>query len=105
MLPFAIEGALRPTLLITWLDANNIPVNLTGATITGKIFTLYSGETRAIAGALMVTDGAAGVFSWEYNPTDVATPGRYKVQFEAAYGTEPTPAKTVITDWEVKESL
>lgn len=105
MLAFAIAGAQRPSQIITWLDADGDAVNLAGATITGKIVSMQTGQGRPIAGALTVTNGAAGEFTWDYDAADVATAGKYKVQFVAAYLTGPTPGKTVVGDWEVKGSL
>ncbi len=37
--------------------------------------------TRAISGALAVTDGANGVFTWTWNAVDTVSGGRFEVQF------------------------
>lgn len=101
----AIVGATRPSQVITWYRADGTPENLTGATMTGKLRNRQSGEVRDIAGVLSVTDGAGGVFTWAYDADDVATVGRYDVQFTAAFGTSPTPARTIVDRWAVEEAL
>lgn len=101
----AIAGATRPTQVITWTRADGTAEDLTGATITGNLYNTSDFTTRAIAGTLSVTDGAEGVFSWAYDAADVVTAGRYRVQFTAAFGSDPTPARTTIQTWIVDEAL
>ena len=104
-LAHAVAGATRPSQVITWTRDDGTAEDLTGATITGKIRSLADGTTRDIAGTLSVTDAAAGEFTWAYAAADVATPGRFQVQFTAAFGTGATPARTDATNWEVKRAL
>ena len=104
-LAHAIVGARRPSQIITWTRDDGAPEDLTGATLTGKI-RLYSQTTsQAIVGSLTVLNGAAGTFRWDYDDTDVETAGTHEVQIVAAYASGPTPAKTFVTEWVVKESL
>lgn len=105
MIPFAIAGALRPGLLLTWADQDGDPVDLSGATLSGKIIDMQTGQIRPIAGALAVVNGPAGQFTWNFAAGDVAKAGRHMVQLMADYPSGLTPAKTVITDWEVKGTL
>lgn len=89
-----VVGGLRPSLEVTWLRDDGEPEDLTGlTTLTGTI-TDRQGNSRAIAGALTVLDGAAGTFEWAFDPADLAAPGTYQVQFAAAFNTAPTPAKS-----------
>jgi len=90
----AVQGSVRPAQSITWTDADGTPIDLTGATITGTMRKIGDDTTRAITGALTVTDGAAGRFTWQYDAADVATAGSYEAQFTATYDTGPTPAPT-----------
>lgn len=101
----AIAGATRPGQSITWLDGDGSPVDLTGATITGKMRNKHSGQTRDITGVFTVTDGSAGVFVWIYDVGDVATAGAYAVQFTAAYSSAPSPERNIIASWNVMEAL
>jgi hypothetical protein len=101
----AIKTAKRPSQSITWTRADGTAEDLTGATITGYIYSQQSGTTRAIDGTLSVTSAASGVFSWAYGTADVAEAGYFRVQFNAAFGSAPTPAKTTIAEWYVSERL
>jgi hypothetical protein len=100
-----VQGARRPAQLITWARDDGAPEDLTGATLTGKLHNRGTGETRAIAGPLTVTDAAGGVFRWDYAAEDVAEAGRFDVQFDAAFAAGQTPARTFVTRWEVQSSL
>ena len=101
----AIAGATRPGQQITWLDGDGLPVDLTGATITGKMKNKNSGQTRDITGLLTLTDASNGVFTWTYDVGDVATAGAYVVQFTATYGSAPSPERNIIAGWTVMEAL
>jgi hypothetical protein len=102
----AVKGSLRPSQSITWTrEGLNTPEPLTGATLTGQLRNSDTQVTRAIAGTLTVTDGANGVFTWAYDAADVAEAGLFDVQFTAAFGTSPTPARTVVGKWTVEEAL
>lgn len=103
-LPNAIQGALRPSLLISWMETGTTtPVDLTNATLTG--FIQAGNTTVPIAGSLTVTDAIGGVFRWDLAAADVAETGRYQVQFVATYASNPTPAKTFACSWLVEPSL
>lgn len=101
----AVAGATRPSQVITWQREDGNPEILTGATLTGKLYNKRTGVTQAIAGDLSVTDAANGVFTWDYDAADVATAGEYSVQFTAAFGASPSPARTIETDWTVLSAL
>jgi hypothetical protein len=100
------QGSERPILTITWTHADNTTgENLTGATITGYIKDLATGNVVEIQGAFAITDATAGVFTWTPDPLDVATDGAYQVQFSAVFAGEPTPARTAVFEWEIVESI
>lgn len=102
VLPNWVAGALRPSMLLTWYrDGTTTAEDLTGATLTGTITKLFGdGATRAIAGTLTVTDAAGGVFRWDFDAADVVE-GVYLVQFNAAFGSGPTPAIPFEARWQV----
>src|SRR4051812_7283750 len=106
-LPNWVQGARRPSLLITWYQEDTTtPEDLTSAIITGYIAAHTGvGSATAITGVLTVTDGAAGQFTWDFSAADVGTAGGFKVQFVATYGSGQTPAKTFKADWSVERSL
>ena len=101
----AVKGARRPSQAIPWTREDGTAEPLTDATITGWLRNRASGATRAIAGALTVTDGAGGEFRWDYAGADVAEVGRFDVQFDAAFSAGASPARTFVARWEVRESL
>lgn len=100
----AVAGGLRPIQEITWTRADGVPENLAGATLAGYLHDKRTGQVRLIEGDLTITDGPAGVFTWEYDEADVVE-GRYLVQFVASFGFDPTPAKTFLEEWRVRPSL
>jgi len=93
----AIVGAKRPSQLVTWKDNDGNALNLTGATVTAEI------DGQQSSGTFTIVDAEAGQFRWDYSTADVATAGVYSVRFIAAFGSEPSPAKTFIESWEVHE--
>lgn len=101
----AVAGGKRPSQIITWADANGTVLDLTGATITARIKNNATGSTVASDGVFTVTSATAGQFRWDYSTTDVASAGSYTVQFSAAFGSSPTPARTFTTDWRVWEAI
>ncbi len=101
----AIQEALRPSQIITWTRGDGTPENLSDATLTGKIRDNPTGIVREIAGTLTVTDGPSGIFTWEYHADDVADAGRFMVQFTASFADDPTPARTIATEWFVYEAF
>ena len=100
-----VEGATRPSQLITWLDSEESPIDLTGATITGCIQDLTTGTVRAVTGFLIVTNPTAGQFRWDYSADDVQADGVYVVQFTATYPLGPTVARSKAAYWTVEPSL
>ena len=94
-----VEGAKKPSQLITWTD-----LDLTAATITAEI---KFGDAAAVAssGAFTVTDAAAGVFRWDYSTADTATAGYHTVQFTATFVGDPTPAISRAEAFTVTENI
>ena len=103
MLPDRVKGGLRPSQSIQWQREDGTAENLTGATLTGTITNRATAATRAIAGTLTVTDGAAGQFRWDYAAGDVDAAGEYDVQFGAAFAADETPARTFVARWTVHD--
>lgn len=101
----AIQGAKRPSQLITWTDQDGNAVDLTGATITARIRNTATGLTVAADGTFTLTNASLGVFRWDYGTTDVTTAGFHRVTFTAAYATGTTPARTLSEKWTVHEAV
>ena len=105
----AIHGVLRPSQRIRWTYTDpstgaQLPQDLTGATLTGRLYQRMISEPRPIQGNLTVFDALNGDFDWNYSLPDVVM-GTYLVQFNAAYGAAPTPGKTFVALWRVRMAL
>lgn len=105
-LPTVIAGALHPSLQLTWRrqGAPAVTEDLSGAALTGVIRDGRASIVRAIAGQLVLVDGPGGVFRWDFDLTDVATPGAYDVEFKATWSVGRSPAKTFAASWIVAAS-
>lgn len=103
-LPTVPAGSLRPSLVLTWVDVNGDPVDLTGATITAKIYKYADETTISSSGTFNVLIPASGIFEWVFDSTDVVA-GGYKVQFTATFSSGLTPLKSDVQEWVVESSL
>lgn len=84
----AVQGARHTGQIVTWSGGDPLVAHdLNGATITGTMRNETTLVTTAITGTLTVTSAAAGIFTWAYSAADVATAGRFMVQFRATYTT------------------
>ena len=99
----AVEGASYIAQQITWTDEDGTVVDLTGATITGKLKNLETGAVTSIDGTLALVTAASGIFSWAYGAADVGTVGQFQAQFIATYG--GLSEKTLVEPWRVHDAL
>ena len=102
----ANQGARHTVQQITWTRTDGTAQNLTGATLTGRIFEIHDPDApgRAIDGALALVTAASGIFSWTYGATDVASHGKFQVQFKATYDGGSYDLSDP-ADWEVIRAL
>lgn len=96
----AVQNSRRTPQRITWTDADGDPVDLTGATLTGRLRDLETGTTTDLDGDLDIVTAASGIFDWTYGSDDVGTAGDYVVQFTATYG-DATADRTLLEGWTV----
>jgi len=81
-----VQGARHFGKTITWTRDDDSAVDLTSATVTGRMEQIgVASSAKAIDGAFVVTDATNGVFTWAPGATDVEDDGRFKVQFIATY--------------------
>lgn len=81
----AVKGARHTAQTITWKRDDGTAVNLTGATLTGRLKNQATEVTTAIDGTLALVTPASGIFRWTYGANDVGTAGTFEVQFTATY--------------------
>ena len=101
----AIKNAKRPSQLITWVDQDGTALDLTGAVITARIDKEGNAPSVSSDGAFVITDAVNGVFRWDYGTVDVSESGNHIIQFNAAFGSNPTPAKSFTEPWQVNEEI
>ena len=88
-LPDVVSTGTHTALTLTWTrKVQRKPVDLTGATITGRMVRIdvLPNVTRDITGTFTIVTATSGIFSWTFSAADIATPGTWEVQFIATYG-------------------
>ena len=86
--------------VLTWLRTDGSVENLTGYTITGRMYSIERKTSRAITGTLTPLLAANGTFTWTRSAADVADFGVFEVQFIGAVGA--SKAITYSEIWEIK---
>lgn len=101
-----VYGANHPTYTITWLDESNTAVNLTGATITGRIKHNITGSAAALTGTLSLVTAASGIFSYTPSAADTTRDAskHYSLQFIATFG-DATIEKTFKKECWIEEAI
>lgn len=103
-MPDAVQNEKGRVVTLTWYKQGSTTSaeDLSGLTITGVIENIPgpNASNRVIAGALAVSDGPNGQFTWTYSQTDTATNGKYLVHFIATSGTTII-YKSIPALWEV----
>jgi hypothetical protein len=82
----AVRGARAIVRDLPWQDSEGDPLDLTGATLSGKLHHIDSGLAQPIDGELTIVDAPAGRFTWALGEDDVAVAGDFLVEFDADYG-------------------
>lgn len=101
----AVQSASHTGQRITFDREDGNPVDLTGATVTARIKNVETGAVVDSDGAFAVPVTAKmNQFLWAYGTTDVATAGRYTVQFTATYP-DTTAERSFHEPWEVVEAF
>jgi hypothetical protein len=79
------QGSRHRGFAITCVDRKTgEPVDLTGATITGRLFHLATRTPRAIDGTLTGSDLENGEIQWNPGTADVGTAGEHELQLIAS---------------------
>lgn len=103
---FYSENDTYPPLAAQLLDGNNVPIDLTGATVTISIayarYSYYYSPTKKIVDAdnCAITDAVNGKISWTPSAGQLTPPGSYLYNFaitHAGGGIQTVPANTYLT--------
>ena len=81
-----VIGQTHPVWALTWQDDTGNPVDLTAATITGKIAP-PSGASVALKNTPAIITANIGRFNYSVAANEVAVAGTYMVQFIATFPT------------------
>jgi hypothetical protein len=77
-------GATHIPLAVTALDDSGNAINLTGATITARIY--QNGTAAPGAGTVVVVNATAGTFTYQFASGDLPAAGTYELQFKILFG-------------------
>lgn len=78
------QGDTASTLLVTLRDANNNPVNITGATVHIDVTPIHGG-TKIVDAAATIVDAVNGQVSYTFTAPQTATPGDYLATFTVTF--------------------
>jgi len=101
-LPDWTAGTTYLTMQVPWTDNNGEAVDLTGATLTGRIKNKTTGAARAIAGTLAQDGAVDNYLNWTMVAGDV-TAGENIVTFTATI--DGKPFSTFQASWHVEAAI
>lgn len=81
MLDASVQGSIANPPLITWNKSDDTAQDITGYTITGRLYSIERRVARSITGTFDIVNASAGIFRWNRSTADVADPGIFEVQF------------------------
>lgn len=99
-----VYGTNHPTYTITWKDEANAVVDLTGATITGRLKNEATGDTYTLTGTFALVTASSGIFSYKPSSTDTTrtVSNKYSIQFTATFADSTTEKTFKSTCWIVE---
>jgi len=101
-LPDWTENTTHLVMQVPWTDANGEAIDLTGATITGRIKNRTTGAARAITGTLLQDGTTDHYMNWTLTTADAAA-GQNLVKFTATFATKPV--STFQASWYVEAAI
>lgn len=100
-----IQYARKRAQTITWTDDDGNALDLTGATLYGRMENSRTLERKSVTGTLVLSNAPAGVFIWTPSAADVADAGNFMVQFKAIYQSDGKSERSYKTALKVFESF
>ena len=82
---FIKQNDTRPTLRCILLDADELPVDLTAATVEFHMRVYPAGTTKIAAGTGAVIDTAQGDVEYKWSSSDTDTAETYEAEFECTF--------------------
>ena len=82
---FIKQNDTRPSLRCTLLDADELPVDLTAATVEFHMRVYPAGTTKIAAGTVAVIDTAQGDVEYKWSASDTDTAETYEAEFECTF--------------------
>ena len=79
---FIKQNDTRPSLRCTLLDADELPVDLTAASIEFHMRVYPGGSTKIAAGSVSVLDTTQGDVEYQWSSGDVDTADTFEAEFE-----------------------
>lgn len=99
MLDDSVQGSTANPPLITWNKSDGTAQDITGYTITGRLYSIERRTARAITGTFDLVSAATGIFRWNRSAADLADTGIFEVQFIGTAATVPNITYTEL--WHV----
>lgn len=91
-------GDTLPAATVTVRYSDNNPFPITGAIFSGKMREKRSGQVLTLDPTrFSIVDGPNGVFSYSWTPTDLETPGEYRIKFKVLVGADKVTVNEEIT--------
>jgi hypothetical protein len=95
-----VVGANATPQQITWQRTDGTAQNLTGFTITAKMYSIERRTSKAVTGTFSDVTPASGIFQWNRSAADVDTEGVWLVQFKGTNGSNVTITFDVV--WHIR---
>lgn len=76
------KGDRLPALKVQFLDADGLPINLTGKTVRFSMRLVGSSTPKINNAPATVDNATSGMASYAWQATDVDTPGMYQGEFD-----------------------
>lgn len=89
MLDDSVQGSTANPPLITWNKSDATAQDITGYTITGRLYSIERRVARAITGTFDIVNASSGIFRWNRSTADLADQGVFEVQFTGTAASVP----------------
>ena len=92
-----VQGSTRPIWNFSVIQDDNTPLNLTGATFAGVVYSRPNARAIVLGGAWLLVSALAGTFSYTPVAGDVAEPGEWDIEIIITIGAQPIYVRDHVT--------